>query len=309
MRIRSYPERMTSRRLNLADLDLLVMVARAGSIGQAAATLGLTQPNVSRRIAALERRWGVALLHRSPRGSTLTQPGRVIVDWATALLRAADDFTKSVQTLREQASVAVRAAVSMTIAEHYAPAWLAVVRQQSPSTRVSLTIANSTDVAELVETGQVDLGFLESPSVRRGLRRRRVGEDSLLVAVAPGHAWSGRASISAEELSQAQLLVRESGSGTRETVERALRTHGLGLEAGLEMASNTALKSAAVAGMGPVVVSARALADELASGQLVAVPVRDLELNRPLSVVCRGDDPLSPAASALLRAVGQNGKV
>lgn len=302
LRIRSYDWRMSLRRPDLADLDLLLTVAETGSIGQAAGTLGLTQPSVSRRMVALERALRLPLLVRTPRGSTLTPTGRVVVDWAATLLRAADDFSRSVHALVEENSVAVRAAVSMTIAEHYAPRWLTLARAQSPGTNVSLSVANSTEVADLVESGRVDLGFIESPTVRPSLQRRRIGVDDLAVAVAAGHPWTRRGRITARDLSLTPLLVREAGSGTRDTIERALRSRGLHLQAGLEMASNTALKSAAIAGMGPVVVSAVAVADEVAHGQLFLVTVSDLELSRPLSVIWRRDRGLSQASRALLKA-------
>lgn len=292
---------MTAPHPDLDDLAVLVLVARVGSIGQAAAELGLSQPTVSRRMSGLERSLRVSLLHRSRRGTTLTPSGRVVVDWAATLLAAADDFRRSVHTLRDQASVTVRAAVSMTIAEHHAPDWLARLQARSPSTAVSLSVDNSTEVADQVEAGTVEIGFVESPTVRRGLHRRRVGWDRLVVAVAPAHEWaSSRRPIAGTDLAAAPLLVREPGSGTRETIERAFARGALTLSPGLVMASNTALKSAAVAGLGAVVVSELALTTELSTGRLVEVDVVGLDLRRPLSAVWRRGSTLSPAAAALL---------
>ncbi|HET7327412.1 MAG TPA: LysR family transcriptional regulator [Nocardioidaceae bacterium] len=295
---------MSSRRPDLDDLDLLVLVSRTGSIGRAAVLLGLTQPSVSRRMAALERSLRVSLLSRGRRGTELTPAGRVVVNWAASLLDAASDFSASVQTLREQSEVTVRAAVSMTIAEHYAPGWLSSLRRRQPDVVVSLTVANSTEVSDLVEKGTVDIGFIESPTLRTGLRSHRVGHDVLAVAVTPDHYWTTRESISAEELSRSQLLVREPGSGTRETVEQALLSLGLEMTTGLELASNTALKSAARAGMGPAVVSALSVCDELANGHLVDVAVDGLQLQRPLSAVWRSDHDLSPATVEMLAIAG-----
>jgi DNA-binding transcriptional LysR family regulator len=291
---------MTPRRPDLDDLAVLVLVAQTGSIGRAAVRLGLSQPSVSRRMTALESSLRVPLLYRETRGTTLTPAGKAVVDWATVLLAAADDFTRSVQTLRVQRTVAVRAAVSMTLAEHLAPRWLTALRQQEPDALVSLTVVNSTEVAALVEGAHVDIGFVESPSVRRGLRRRRIGTDTVVVAVAPGHEWATTRTIAARTLAATPLLVREPGSGTRETIEHALERAGLELLPGQELASNTALKSAAVAGMGPVVLSALAVADELAAGRLVQVSVRDLDLTRPFQAVWRAGTDLSPSAMALL---------
>jgi DNA-binding transcriptional LysR family regulator len=290
---------------NLDDLGLLVLVAKAGSIGQAAAQLGLSQPSVSRRMAALERSLGVVLLHRTPRGSALTPAGRVVVDWASALLAAADDFSRSVATLRGEQDESIRVAVSMTIAEHHAPGWVARLADRAPRVRVSLSVTNSTEVAERVENREADVGFLESPTIRASLSRRRIAWDDLVVAVAPGHPWAGLGRpLKAAELAESRLLVREPGSGTRETLEHAFASSKLTLQADVEMASNTALRSAAVAGMGPVVLSAAALEADLAGGRLVAVPLADLRLRRPLSAVWRPDVAMNSGLRTFMEVVG-----
>lgn len=288
---------------DLDDLALLVLVAETGSIGRAAVRLGLTQPSVSRRMSALERSLGVGLLSRSRRGTTLTPAGRVVVDWAASLLTSAEQFGRSVAALREQRSVTVRAAVSMTIAEHHAPGWVAGLDRQAPDVVVSLDVHNSTEVAELVESGAADVGFLESPTIRASLQSKRIGWDRIAVAVAPGHPWARRRTpVSADDLAESRLLVREEGSGTRETLEYALAAAGRELTGGVVMGSNSALTSAALAGLGPVVLSELALAAELGSGRLVEVPVEDdVSLRRPLSVVWRRDEALTEGSTALLQ--------
>ena len=240
-----------TQRPDLAHLDALLLVAQKGSIGRAATELRMSQPNLSRQLSALETTLRVQLLHRSRQGSTLTPAGQVVADWAFALLGAADDFSRSVRALQQQTAASVRAAVSMTIAEHHASGWVAQLQRSSPHYVVSLMVHNSTEVAQLVESGAADIGFLESPTVRSSLRRRRIGWDDLAVAVPPGHDWATRSEVTAEELAATPLLLREEGSGTRETVERALNRRGLEASLGLVMASNTALRSAAVAGIGP----------------------------------------------------------
>lgn len=270
---------------------MLVLIAERGSIGGAAAELQVSQPSISRRIAKLERSLGVALLKRTPRGSSLTEAGRVIVDWSAELLHAADEFGRSVQALSQSTKVAVRTAVSMTVAEHYAPRWLAALRQASPETAVSLTLGNSTRVAELVLSQEADIGILESPWVPSGLRRRPIAVDHVAVVVAPGHPWAKRQELSPEEVAATPLLVREVGSGTRETLQRAFEPLEYPLTTGLELASNTALRSAAVAGMGPAVVPRLSVAHELDRGELVSVEIEGIALARPISLVWVNEMP------------------
>lgn len=289
-------------RVNVPDLDdlyLLVTIARTGSIGQASAEMRLAQPSASRRIAALERTLKVSLLHRGARGSTLTPAGRVVVDWAITLLRAAEDFRHSVDALSRQRNSSLRAAASMTIAEHYAPNWLAQLRYESPDTAVSLSVGNSSDVMDLVESGKVEVGLIEAPQVRPSLRHRQIGIDRLAIAVSPSHPWNGQLKVTAADLAKTPLLVREIGSGTRDTLDRAMSSAGYQVNPSLELASNTALKSAAIAGMGPVVLAAIALADDFESGALVEVDVSDLALSRPLTIVWTDSTSLAQEAVSL----------
>jgi DNA-binding transcriptional LysR family regulator len=293
---------MTSGLPDLDDLLLLVRVARTDSIGAAALEHGLSQPSASRRLSALERRLGSTLLARSRRGSVLTARGRVVVDWAETLLAAAEDFARSVETLRRGRSATVRVAVSMTIAEHLAPHWLTALHHLHPDLQVALMVHNSSEAVDLVTAGKAELGFIETPRLPRDLRRRRVGRDRLVVAVAPGHAWARRRTpLTPDELAHSFLLVREPGSGTRETLDDALAGRGLTLTDEMVMGSNSALRSAAVSGLGPVVLSDLALDPDIRAGRLAEVETVDLSFQRPLTAIWRRDEPLPEQAIALLK--------
>lgn len=85
---------------DLGAMELLLAVARVGSLSGAARRLGITQPAASSRIRAMETRLGVALVDRSPRGSTLTAEGALVTDWARRVVEAAEAFDAGAQALR-----------------------------------------------------------------------------------------------------------------------------------------------------------------------------------------------------------------
>jgi DNA-binding transcriptional LysR family regulator len=293
-------------RPDLDTLALLVAVAEEGSIGRVAAQSGLSQPSVSRRLAGLERRLGVRLLSRSTRGSDLTPEGQLVVDWASELLDAADTFTSSVTSLRAEHRVGLHVAASLTVAEYLMPGWLVALQNRMPQVRVSLAVANSAEVVERVRHHAVELGFVESPTVPRDLSRQRLGQDALVVVVAPDHRWARRRALGAAELADGAALVREPGSGTRETLEVALAQEGLPLRPALELPSSSAVRAAALAGAGAAVLSALAVAAEVSAGRLVPVTVRDLALTRSLHAVWRrGRRPVGAAAALLAIARSQ----
>ncbi|MFI5528809.1 LysR family transcriptional regulator [Kitasatospora sp. NPDC051853] len=285
----------------LGALELLLAVARLGSVGRAAAELGVSQPAASARIKGMEQQIGVPLLDRSPRGSQPTEAGRLVVEWARNVVEAAEALDAGIDALRGRRDTRLTVVASLTVAEYLMPGWLLALHRISPDTSVTLRTANSADVAAHVLAGDADLGFVEGPTTPAGLHGAVVAADRLVVVVAPSHPWARRRSpLGGAELAATPLVLREPGSGTREVLEQALAPYGGTTTPRLELASSTALKAAAMTGAGPVCLSELAVTEELATGRLVAVPVDGVDLHRPLRAVWpAGHRPAGPARELL----------
>jgi len=283
---------------DLGALELLLAVARLGSLGGAAREVGITQPAASSRIRSMERQLGVALVDRSPRGSRLTDAGALVTDWARRIVEAAEAFDAGAQALRDRRDSRLRVAASMTIAEYLLPGWLLALRAQRPDTAVSLLAGNSAAVGERLLSGEADLGFVEGVSVPPGLDSTVIAHDRLIVVTAPGHAWARRRRpLEASELAATPLILREKGSGTRQVLDAALGGLARPL---IELSSTTAVKAAVVSGAGPAVLSELAVGEELAMRRLVSVPVDGVALARDLRAVWpTGHRPVGPARELL----------
>ncbi|MGW1805914.1 LysR family transcriptional regulator [Streptomyces sp. NPDC002078] len=283
---------------DLAALELLLAVARLGSLGAAAREVGITQPAASSRIRSMERQLGVALVDRSPRGSRLTDAGALVTDWARRVVEAAAAFDAGARALRDRRDSRLRVAASMTIAEYLLPGWLLALHAGRPDTAVSLLAGNSAKVAELLLAGEADLGFVEGLSVPTGLDSAVIARDRLIVVAAPGHPWARRRRpVTAEELAGTPLILRERGSGTRQVLDAALGGLARPL---IELSSTTAVKASAVSGAGPSVLSELAVGEELAMRRLVSIPVEGVSLHRELRAVWpTGHRPTGPARELL----------
>lgn len=275
-------------------MELLLVVARTRSLGAAAAELGISQQAASSRLRTMESLVGESLVVRSRTGSELTATGELLAQWAARVVEAAEEMDAGIAALRVDRRAHLSIAASLTIAEHLLPGWLVGLRahQQQlgqPPTEITMTATNSAAVVEKVRAGEVDLGFVEGPEAPRGLRRRRVGTDELVVVVGPTHPWATRSRrrVSAAVLASTPLVVREVGSGTRTVLERALSAYERPAPA-LELSSTAAVRAAVSAGAGPAALGAHAVRDDLSSGRLVAVAVSDLDLTRVLHAVWSG---------------------
>lgn len=292
-----------AERSTLAALELLVALDVHGSISAAARALGVSQPTASAGLRRLERRLGVDLVARGARGTELTAAGREAAERAREVVEASDRFEESVTALRAGPGVTLRVAASLTIAEYLAPRWLADGGAAAGERRaeVDLLVRNSREVMTLVLEGGAELGFVESPTVRRGLRSRTVARDELVAVVAPDHPWGGRGSVRPDELAAGRLVLREAGSGTREILEAALTGAGVRLPGHVpSFGSTAALKTAVRHGEAVAVLSALTVADDVAAGRLAALPVAGVDLSRRLRVVWRDGATLSAAARRLV---------
>ena len=283
---------------DLASLDLLVSVGELGSISKAARAHGITQPAASMRLRSLERVLQVPLLERATTGARLTSAGVATAEWASAVLHGMRALLAGTAALRADQGSQLRLAASMTVAEYLLPRWLEQLAVAEPRVKVSLSMGNTGQVVAEVERGTVDLGFVEGPRPPGHLRSREIGRDELAVVVGAGHPWARRHKpLTATELAATPLVLREPGSGTREVLTEALAGEGLSPIAAMELASTTAIKAAAVSGRGPAVVSGLAVAGELATGRLVAVPCAGLGLGRAIRAVWAPGRPLPQVAS------------
>lgn len=270
----------------LAALDLLRSVVTHGSVSGAAREHGITQPSASSRIRTLERQLGVTVLDRSPTGSRPTPDGQLIADWANTVLEAAHRLATGVDTLRARQAGLLRIAASYTIAEYLLPPWLERFLEHRPDDSVTLDVTNSRAVLERVESGSVDLGFVESPVAPSTMHHHVVGTDELVAVVSPRHRWASRGSVDLATFASTPLVVREHGSGTRDALEDELGR--LGFEppkSALDLGSLSAVRIAVINGSAPAVISRLAVAGDLAAGSLVEIAVEGLHVERQLRAV------------------------
>jgi molybdate transport repressor ModE-like protein len=298
---------LSARVPDLAALEVLLSVARTGSLGRAAQEAGVSQQAVSARVRAMEAQTGVTLVQRTARGSSLTAEGAVIAEWAARVLDVAGELDAEIAALRKDLRSRLRLCASLTIAERLMPAWLVSYRTAArdrgrQDVEIILTASNTNGVITNVTDGACDLGFIESPRAPRSLRSRVIGHDRLVVVAPPGHPWARRRRpVSAAELAATPLVSREDGSGTAQTLTGAL-TAAIGADVAqaqpaLSVSTTAAARAAVLAGAAPSAITELAVADDLAAGRLIRIEIPELDLNRALRAIWNGSasPPAGPA--------------
>lgn len=283
--------------LDIVTLRLLIGIDEFGSLGAAARQLRISQPAASARIRSLEAHYRLNLVMRSPRGSSLTDDGKVVCSWARGVTDQIDVLESGIAALKLQRSANLSIAASLTIAEYLLPRWIGELQKALPGATAGLVVANSEGVVDMVIKGRVRIGFVEGPVTATGLTTATVGHDRIAVVVHPDHPWARRKDrIGRAELASTPLVVREAGSGTRATFDLAL---GAPATIALEAGSTNAVLGSAINGLGPGVVSEIATRTAISAGTLVDVPI-DLDTTRPLRAIWPAGERLRSPVSDLI---------
>ncbi|CAM4043440.1 LysR family transcriptional regulator [Roseateles saccharophilus] len=284
--------------MNFTHLAAFQAVVETGSVTAAAERLHVSQPALTREIRQLEERLGLVLFDRLPRGMQPTEAGRLLAGYASQIFRLADAAETALTELGGLVRGRLAVAASRTTGAYLLPPIVAAYRQRHPGVELSLSVSNTEQVQARLLAFEAQLGLVEGPTDAAAFERLALGEDEVVAVAATGHALAGRGPLDAAALDAAELVMREPGSGTRSVVEQAYAARGLVLRPRLTLGSPEAIKQLLRLGGAVSWVSRRSVADELAAGLLVELPLPGLQIRRELAMIWRRGQGLSPSAQA-----------
>ncbi|GAB3249915.1 LysR family transcriptional regulator [Kineosporia babensis] len=197
--------------VELRQLRYLIAVAEQGGISHAAASLGMTQPALSRAIATLERSVGVSLLDRLPRGSALTAAGEVLVDRARLIHR---DLATAVRQTQEASALRPPVRVGARACDYE---MLGTLIAADPGEHIEPVMSHWRTQLESLRSGAVDIALLSGEFDETGLDTALVTTQER-VAVVPGdHPLAGRSVVDRTDL-LADRVIGWAGSTAPERV-------------------------------------------------------------------------------------------
>lgn len=286
------------------SLSTFVAVQRAGSISAAARLLHLSQPAVSRRLQALERRLGVALFDRRPDGLHLTDAGRALLPEASKVVAAEADAVRVVAERRAGAVGTVRVGAVGSLVEPHLTDALREVVERYPGVEMEVATGTSAQVVDLVRAGELDLGISYARPTDTALEVRHLADERLVVVCAPDHGLAGRSLAGPSFRDHRWLVFPDHGSHpeTSGTIaRRVLERHHVPPVRLRPVDSLSAQRSLAMAGYGLALLTESMVGDDLASGSLAIVAAPELEIAVPITLLTRVAAPLGPAVDAVTR--------
>ncbi len=289
---------MRRERLDLAQLDTLLMLVECGTFSKAGACLGLAQSTVSQHLRRLEEAVGAPLIVRGQRGCKPTAAALQLLPYAKSLLRLEQ------RAVDAAGARLLRLGACSNIGIYLLPRLLREF-QQTGGNPPELIIGSNPQTVHHLENAEVDAALLEWWDERDGFSWQPWYTEPLVVIVASDHPLSSTTAISATELSRLMLIGGEDGTGTGRLLRNYL-ANGHMPNVSMRLGSTEAVKRAVEAGLGVSLVLACAVEQEVRDGRLCAIPLRDQPLQKSLRLVWRNDFPHNdPLINYLVNAVAK----
>ena len=288
--------------MELSQLDIFLTVASERSFSRAAEKLQRTQPAVSLAVQRLESELGEKLLDRSLKDGTLTDAGRIVLEYARQFASLRRDLLNALAELRDKQTGRLIIGANETGAL-YLLTYINAYRELYPRVKVEVRRSLSRNIPQEVLDNALDLGVVSYRPGDRNLRALVIYNDAIAFIVPPGHPFAGRPQISIRDLGSETIIAHNIASPYRQIVLDAFQKHQVPLHMDIEMPTVETIKKMVLSRVGVAFVPRMCVEEELSAGQLVEIPVRELQVARKILLVQPARRHLSHAARAFLELV------
>lgn len=290
--------------LSLYKLEIFAAVVQVGSFSSAAKRLFMTQPAVSQHIQDLERSLGTALFIRGRRGVTLTTPGETLYYYTQQILALVAEAESHVTNVENLESGQINIGATPGVSVYLLPEWIQSFRARYPNLNVALQTDVTTQTVIDVLEHKLDIGFVEGELEQ--IQRKGVGSlvlrpVKMLVVVGNDHSWANAPSIKIQQLDQQPFVARQPNSRTRVWTDAILQANKVKPNIVAEFDNQEAIKQAIMSNMGITILPDYAVEREQANGNLVAISLEDVQLERELKLIWSEHMPFTPLTQALLK--------
>ncbi|AXI03567.1 LysR family transcriptional regulator [Aquirhabdus parva] len=288
-------------RMTLRQLAVFVAIAQEGTVTRASEAVRLTQSAASMALSDLENGIESPLFDRQGKRLHLNDLGRYLLPQALEILGRAEAFEQAARG--ELQTVDLRLGSTLTISDYLMPDLMAGFLLKKPDAHLRLQVGNTRQIIEAVSQFQLDLGLIEGSCNLPQLQAIPWGADELAVCSAPTHPLAIKQQHTAlhlDDFRDADWIVREEGSGTREVFDKIVLNDLPDARLRLTLGHNEAILKVVAGGIGIGCVSRLAVEPMIDAGQLVVLNTPFWMLIRPFFLLVHRQKYQGPGMKAFM---------
>jgi DNA-binding transcriptional LysR family regulator len=285
-------------RFSLRHLEIFVAVARHGSISAAAAELAMSQSAASTALLELERRYDRPLFDRAGKRVRINETGRSLLPAAIELLNRAVEIDALLAGRKGPGPL--RLGATQTIGNYVAPMLIETYSKRYPGCALTLEISNTAEIAGKIADFSLDLALIEGEYSHPDLLVTDWLEDELVLICSPSHLLAGLSPCPIDALLDQHWVIREKGSGTRQTLDRAMRPYWSRWRIGMELQQIEAILETVAVSSLIGCASRLAAQGPLQQNRVVELKVPQLDLRRRFYILLHREKYITEGIRAFL---------
>lgn len=282
--------------MHVKTLKVFCDVVGRRSFSRAADENGISQSGASQMVHHLEEHLGVKLIDRSKRPFVLTPEGEVYYAGCRKLVQKLDALEEEVRSLHRQVSGRVSVASIYSVGLSHMKDFVRRFRERYPKASVHLEYHHPQRIYELVEAGQVELGLVSYPKASRLITVTPWRQEKMVVVCAPQHPFASRPSVAIGDLRGQEMVGFDGDLQIRQAIDRTLAAHHVEVRVVMEFDNIETLKRSIEINDGVSLLPAATVAREVRDGTLVALPLSDPCMVRPIGIIRRRGAELGKTA-------------
>jgi DNA-binding transcriptional LysR family regulator len=297
--------------LETRHLQVFMAIWELHNFSKAAEKINLTQPTVSGHIKTLEAILGTELFNRSTRDVSPTKAGELFHPYARRILNLMAQAEQEMDLFIGREKGTLEIGGSNIPGEYILPPAIGQFKKGRPIIKLTLKIGDTREIVTAVGEGQLELGMVGAVIEHPDIIFEACLVDELLLVSPPDSPLAGKEQVKITELINYPFIMRENGSGTRKTIEKALeqaedllQSYNLSIIA--EMGSTEAIRQAVKAGVGCSIISRRAVQKDVELGLMSASSLPELNLKRQFYLILPKQRRISPLAEEFRQFMQQN---
>jgi len=287
--------------LNFNHLYYFYAVAKAGSFSEAARELNVSQSSISVQIRQFENYLGHTLFNRLKKGVERTESGEVVFQFAEELFHDVDRIWNDLEAMERQIKGNLSIGTIDSFGIYTLPGVLKEFTARFPEVKVAVHFGAPRQLAEMLQTGKVDIAVLTSSRRYGGLTSVALREMKMFLVAPPGHPLATAGTVNPRELENHPFIGYEEGSETRMMMDAFFRRMSLSIEYALESSNVATVKHMVMADLGLSVLPETAVGEEIRDGRLVRIDVQGLYLAQRITLYYKTNRTLTPTRREFLK--------
>lgn len=271
--------------MNDFRIVVFLSVARNLSFTKASNELYISQPAISKHISEIENLYGIQLFERANNKVSLTIQGHTFLKFAEEIHRQYGELEFEMNLLTQNHTGKLTIGASTTIAQYLLPMIMSKFMSRFPDIKLFLVTGNTEYIENLILDHKIDMGIVEGASHKKEFKYSLFAQDELVLITS---SKNKKEEVSLDELKTLPIVLRESGSGTLEVIQKLLKSRDIkltNLNIIMQLGSTEAIKRFVMTGESYAIISIAAVVDELQRGELTVVEINETRIEREFSFI------------------------